>query len=45
MTRSARRTRFVATLATAGLALVSCSGSGDGSADTTVPAAPITEQA
>lgn len=45
MTRSAGRTRLMATMAFAGLALAACGGSGDGSADTTVPSAPTTEQA
>lgn len=46
MTRSAGRTRLVATMAIAGLALAACGGSGDdGSADTTAPVAPTTEQA
>lgn len=46
MTRSVGRTRLVAAAtAIAALALAACGGSGDGSADTTVPAAPTTEQA
>lgn len=46
MTRSAGRIRLVATVAVAGLALAACGGSGDdGSADTTAPVAPTTEQA
>ncbi len=45
MTRSVGRTRLMATIAFAGLALTACSGSGDGSADTSAPSAPTTEPA